>query len=95
MTSWDYHSQPANRPPQVDDHRPLLEAAGFRVERYDETVDWERRQRSLADGLLHHADVLAAEQGQDVDDFRAGVEEMRATTDCMIRRFLIVAERTP
>ena len=29
LTSWDYHRQPAGRPPQVGDHRPLLEAAGF------------------------------------------------------------------
>ena len=29
FTSWDYHSQPVGRPPQVADHRPLLVAAGF------------------------------------------------------------------
>ena len=23
-TTWDYHTQPVNRPPQVDDHRPHL-----------------------------------------------------------------------
>ena len=93
MTSWDYHSQPVNRPPQVADHRPLLESAGFLVERYDETPDWEDRQRHLADGLLDNVDALAAEQGQDPDRLRSEIEEMRTTTDCMIRRFLLVARR--
>ncbi len=30
LTSWDYHRQPLG-PPQVDDHRPLLAAAGFQT----------------------------------------------------------------
>jgi SAM-dependent methyltransferase len=93
MTTWDYHSQPVNRPPQVDDHRPLLEAAGFVVERYDDTDDWERRQRQTIQGLLDHVEELAAESGEDVDELRAGIEEMAATGDCMIRRVLMVAQR--
>jgi SAM-dependent methyltransferase len=93
MTTWDYHSQPVNRPPQVDDHRPLLEAAGFEVERYDDTDDWEARQRRTTDGLLARADELAAESGETVEEFRTGVEEMAATFDCMIRRVLAVARR--
>jgi SAM-dependent methyltransferase len=93
MTTWDYHTQPENRPPQVDDHRPLLEAAGFVVERYDDTVDWEARQRHTTDGLLAHVDELAAESGEPVEELRAGIAEMAATTDCMIRRVLIVARR--
>lgn len=93
MTTWDYHSQPANRPPQVDDHRPLLEAAGFVVERYDDTDDWERRQRHTVVAMLDRAEALAEEAGQPVDDVRASIEDMAATFDCMIRRVLIVARR--
>jgi ubiquinone/menaquinone biosynthesis C-methylase UbiE len=93
MTTWDYHSQPVNRPPQVDDHRPLLEVAGFMVERYDETDDWERRQRQTVDGLLDHVEELAEESGENVDDLRAGIEEMAATAECMTRRVLVVARR--
>lgn len=93
MTSWDYHSQPAGRPPQVEDHRTLLEAAGLDVERYDETDEWEPRIRSFAEGLLAHADEIAAEQGQDPQEVRRSVEEMAATVDCMIRRFLLIALR--
>ncbi|WP_370945143.1 cyclopropane-fatty-acyl-phospholipid synthase family protein [Amycolatopsis sp. cg5] len=27
MTTWDYHTQPDGRPPQLSDHRPVIEAA--------------------------------------------------------------------
>ena len=40
LTSWDYHSQPVGRPPQVPDHRPLAEAAGFDILAYDTTDRW-------------------------------------------------------
>ena len=93
MTTWDYHTQPVNRPPQVDDHRPLLEAAGFEVERYDDTEDWAARQRRTTDGLLARAVELAAESGDGVEEIRAATEEMAATFDCMIRRVLVVARR--
>src|SRR5205823_1013639 len=39
FTTWDYHSQPEGRPPQVDDHRPLLASTGFALLAYDETDD--------------------------------------------------------
>jgi SAM-dependent methyltransferase len=93
MTSWDYHRQPVDRPPQVDDHRPLL-ATAFEVERYDETDDWLARQRAATDGLLAHADQIAAEDGSDPDDLREGVAAMDRTFDDMLRRFFLVARRT-
>jgi SAM-dependent methyltransferase len=51
LTTWDYHRQSTGRPPQVPDHRPLLKAVGFQVLAYEETPDWERRQREI-DRLL-------------------------------------------
>jgi hypothetical protein len=93
MTTWDYHTQPANRPPQVEDHRPLLEAAGFVVERYDDTEEWERRQRQTVDAMLDQVDALANESGRPVDDVRASIEDMAATFSCMIRRVLMIARR--
>jgi SAM-dependent methyltransferase len=92
-TTWDYHSQPAGRPPQVADHRPLLADAGFDVVAYDETPDWEARQRQINRLLLESVEELAAEDGSSVDEVRADIEEMDATIDAMIRRVLIVAER--
>lgn len=45
VTTWDFDGQPVNRPPQVADHRPLLESAGFDVLSYEETPDWRTLQR--------------------------------------------------
>ena len=93
MTTWDYHSQPVGRPPQVADHRPLLVEAGFDVVAYDDTPLWRDRQERLDALLLDAVDELAAESGDDPDDVRAGIEEMHATLATMIRRVLFVARR--
>jgi SAM-dependent methyltransferase len=93
VTTWDYHQQPAGRPPQVPDHRPLLAAAGLRVLAYDDTPDWERRHRQIDRLLMERVADLAAEAGQPVEGVRAELAEMAATVECMIRRVLIVAER--
>jgi SAM-dependent methyltransferase len=95
MTTWDYHSQPVGRPPQVPDHRPLLSAAGFEVTRYDETQDWRSRQREINRLLLEAVDDLAAEDGSDPAQVRAGIEDMDATFDAMSRRILLAARRLP
>jgi ubiquinone/menaquinone biosynthesis C-methylase UbiE len=91
LTSWDYHTQPAGRPPQVADHRPLAEAAAFRVLVYEETEAWRERQRRAGRLLLEAAAELAEEAGTTLEDMRAGIEEMNATTAMMIRRFFMVA----
>ena len=92
-TTWDYHTQPVGRPPQVSDHRPLLADAALDVEVYDETVDWDRRQRAIAERLLESVDELADESGEDPAVVRQGIEEMAATQAAMSRRVLIVARR--
>ena len=92
-TTWDYHTQPVNRPPQVDDHRPLLVEAGFRVLGYDETPRWLENHRELDSLLLESVDDLAEESGEDPDDVRAALQEMAATVEAMLRRVLIIAER--
>lgn len=60
VTTWDFHGQPVNRPPQVSDHRPLLEAAGFDILAYDETPAWRERQTRTVELSLEHADELPA-----------------------------------
>jgi SAM-dependent methyltransferase len=92
-TTWDYHAQPVGRPPQVSDHRPLLADVGLEVEVYDETVDWDQRQRAITERLLDSVDELANESGEDPGRLRLGIEEMAATQETMSRRVLIVARR--
>jgi SAM-dependent methyltransferase len=91
LTSWDYHSQPVGRPPQVDDHRPLLEAAGFSVEAYVDSDPGLKRLRQIDAALREAVGELAAEAGISVDEMRAAVEESGATIDTMIRRVLVVS----
>lgn len=93
FTTWDYRSQPVGRPPQVNDHRPLLEAAGFDVKAYDETEDWFGRQSRTAAGLLAAAEELSVESGTDVAAVRPGLNEMVATFATTLRRVFVVAQR--
>ena len=95
MTTWDYDRQPVGRPPQVEDHRPLLGAAGFSVLAYDEPEGWRETQSLIDELLLQAVDELAAESGRDRDEVRASIEEMHATLSCITRRVFIIAEHTP
>jgi ubiquinone/menaquinone biosynthesis C-methylase UbiE len=92
FTSWDYHRQPPGRPPQVEDHRPLLTSAGFAVLAYDVTDAWQQRMSDISARLIDNVIELAAESGDDVAETRARLEEMRASIGAMSRRILVVAE---
>ena len=94
LTSWDYHTQPFGRPPQVPDHRPLLEPSGLRLLAYEDAVDWRARMTRIHEGLLAEVDALAAAEGVPADEMLAQLEEMNATVATMTRRFLLVAEAT-
>jgi ubiquinone/menaquinone biosynthesis C-methylase UbiE len=92
MTTWDYHRQTAGRPPQVADHRPLLDQAGFSVLAYDETPHWREYLDRTDELLLEAVDELAAESGMSRDHIRRELEEARSTTSSMIRRVFAVAQ---
>jgi 2-polyprenyl-3-methyl-5-hydroxy-6-metoxy-1,4-benzoquinol methylase len=48
---------------QAGDHRPLLADAGLVVETYEETPDWRRRLRAVADGIRDAEAALTEELG--------------------------------
>jgi SAM-dependent methyltransferase len=93
LTTWDYSRRPEGRPEQVADHRPLLHEAGFELDAYETTPQWQERQRAMDRLLLERVDELAAESGEDPQDVRAGLLEMAAAVDAMVRRVLVVATR--
>lgn len=92
-TTWDYRSQPAGRPPQVADHRPLLTHVGFDVLRYDETALWRHYISRTDELMLERLSELAQASGESEEDVRASILEADAAMSCMIRRVLIVAQR--
>jgi SAM-dependent methyltransferase len=93
LTTWDYHSQPIGRPPQVADHRPLLDEAGFDLVSYEETEAWRERLERIDEALMAAFEELAAESGEDPEAVRADLAEKKATIACMTRRVLMIAER--
>ena len=92
-TTWDYHTQPAGRPPQVADHRPLLIEAGFDVLAYDETPGWLENQREIERLSATRVGDLAREAGVSEEEYREGIAEMEATFETMLRRVFISAQR--
>ncbi|GAA4513534.1 hypothetical protein GCM10023191_080740 [Actinoallomurus oryzae] len=95
FTSWDYRRTPDNRPPQVADHRPLLDRAGFDVLAYQETTDWRNRWQATSEGMIAHRAELVAELGEERAE--ATVQSLRRQLDDQLplatRRVLAVAER--
>jgi SAM-dependent methyltransferase len=77
----------------VVDHRPLLEAAGFTVEAYEETPGWEERVHATFQAVIDAAEVIGAEMG---DRAAAGlIAEATLTVQVKPyrRRVLAVARR--
>jgi ubiquinone/menaquinone biosynthesis C-methylase UbiE len=64
FTTWDIDVVAADWPPQVNDHRPVLREAGFAVETYEETPEWEPRQRAVYEGLRGAQVQVIAEMGE-------------------------------
>lgn len=88
FTTWD-----VDAPRMIRDHRPLLHDAGFAVERYEATPDWERRQRAVHEQVLVHQEALIREMGSASAKFwivGAQTELPRLTQMC---RVLIVAHK--
>lgn len=79
---------------QVADHRPLLEAAGFIVEAYEEPPDWERRHRAVYAGILDAQSLLIEEMGETAA--RRWIDQAQQRPDELphVRSIFVVARRT-
>ena len=64
FTTWDVEVAPPGWPPQVTDHRSVLQEAGFVVEAYQETSGWEHCQRAVYESVRRAQANLIAEMGE-------------------------------
>jgi SAM-dependent methyltransferase len=88
VTTWEM-----DLPGGVKDYRPMLEAAGFEVEAYEKTPQWEQRQRAIHEGVLGKQDALVKEMGKPGATvwFRFAKEELPKLSH--MQRVLIAARK--
>ncbi len=92
FTTWDFGVSPDDEP-QVADHHPLLDAAGFDVEAYEETAGWARDFQALVTGYEAARDQLAAEFGEQGADDLLAHHRRRAALLPQWQRILVIARR--
>ena len=78
----------------IHDYRPMLEVAGFTVEHYEETPDWERRMRMVFAGIVAEAANLRREVGEVGAASFQQLATNRPKELADARRVLVVARRT-
>lgn len=93
ITDWDYSEQPPGRLPQVEDHYPVVSAAGFEVVHYVETNNWRHHLNDVLDHSLSRIDLIAAEVGCDREELIEELNGVAATLPATRRRFLCIAEK--
>ena len=78
--------------PQLADHRPLLEMAGFAIDAYEEPANWQRQQRALTEGIIAAETEMANDMGVAA---AAGYAAMArgVLADMPVRRYVIVVAR--
>lgn len=64
FTNWDRDLTPPGYPPPLNDHRPLLEEAGFAVETYDVQPEAEAKRRAYFERVIAAEPALIAEMGE-------------------------------
>ena len=77
----------------VDDYRPLLEAAGFNVEAYEEAPGWPEPLTTAYQSLLDAKDALVEEMGQMAAMALFSELTLTLQTQMYRRRVLMVATR--
>lgn len=65
FTSWEMSQpSPSLRLPAIPDYRPMLIEAGFHIEIYEETPNWEARQRAVLAKIVAAKEKLVEEMGK-------------------------------
>jgi len=77
----------------ITDHRPLLQAAGFAIESYEESTGWWDRMRSAYGAVLEAETVLRGELGNDAFDSLALEMTLTLQLEPYPRRVIAVATR--
>jgi ubiquinone/menaquinone biosynthesis C-methylase UbiE len=65
FTNWDRDRTPPGYLPPIDDHRPLLEQAGFRIETYHVQLDAETKRRAVYEAIVAAEQDLVQEMGEE------------------------------
>jgi ubiquinone/menaquinone biosynthesis C-methylase UbiE len=63
FTNWDRDLAPPGTPPPVPDHRPLLRAAGFAIETYEEIPEAEAKRRAIYERYVASEEALHCDMG--------------------------------
>lgn len=88
FTAWEI-----DNPLMVKEYRSVLRDAGFAVDVYNETPDWERRQRAVYEKILAVKDTLIREMGR--ASTKPWIREAQRTLPRFgrLRRILVVARK--
>jgi len=77
----------------IPDYRPFLSSAGFVVESYEETPDWERRMRAVFSGILSRRERIEREVGDATASLLCAWATLRPSELSESRRIAVVALR--
>jgi ubiquinone/menaquinone biosynthesis C-methylase UbiE len=95
FTSFELRSQSKslNAGP-IPDYRPFLEGAGFAIEVYEESPEWESRMRAVFAGMLDRREQLERELGEPAAPILLAWATLRPAELSRSRRVFVVARRS-
>ncbi|MHA1468117.1 MAG: class I SAM-dependent methyltransferase, partial [Promethearchaeota archaeon] len=88
FTTWE-----KKRPSKLNDYRLFLRNAGFKIEVYNETPDWERLQREFYQLVLDNKEMLIKDMGK--EESLPLIKEAESILPVLkfLRRIFVVAEK--
>jgi ubiquinone/menaquinone biosynthesis C-methylase UbiE len=77
----------------IQDYRPMLAEAGFEIEAYEQTPQWEERQRSVHEQVLANQETLVREMGKAAANVWFNFAKIELPRLHHMRRVFIVARK--